>query len=192
MSGPRLKGYKPPRFCRAAPDAARSTLRGRFPAPHYLRALEASMAEAIELKAWARGRSGKGGARAERREGRVPGTLYGDKKDPRDHLGRLSRHQPPAPYRPFPEHHLRARRRRQEDAGDPARGAARSGARLSHPCRFPAARQGRAGHGRGAGALPERGGLARPEARRRAQHRAPRDPGALPRPTPSPTISIST
>jgi len=40
------------------------------------------MAEAVELKAWARGRLGKGGARAERREGRVPGTLYGDKKDP--------------------------------------------------------------------------------------------------------------
>ena len=40
------------------------------------------MAEAIELKGWARSRSGKGGARAERREGRVPGTLYGDKKDP--------------------------------------------------------------------------------------------------------------
>ena len=40
------------------------------------------MAEAVELKAWARGRSGKGGARAERREGRVPGTLYGDKQDP--------------------------------------------------------------------------------------------------------------
>jgi large subunit ribosomal protein L25 len=40
------------------------------------------MAEAIELKAWARGRSGKGGARAERREGRVPGTLYGDQKEP--------------------------------------------------------------------------------------------------------------
>jgi large subunit ribosomal protein L25 len=40
------------------------------------------MAEAIELKAWARGRSGKGGARAVRREGRVPGILYGDKQDP--------------------------------------------------------------------------------------------------------------
>jgi len=40
------------------------------------------MAEAIELKAWARGRSGKGGARAVRREGRVPGTLYGDKQEP--------------------------------------------------------------------------------------------------------------
>jgi large subunit ribosomal protein L25 len=40
------------------------------------------MAEAIELKGWTRARSGKGGARAERRDGRIPGTLYGDKKDP--------------------------------------------------------------------------------------------------------------
>jgi large subunit ribosomal protein L25 len=40
------------------------------------------MAETIELKAWARGRSGKGGARATRREGRIPGVLYGDKKEP--------------------------------------------------------------------------------------------------------------
>lgn len=40
------------------------------------------MAEAIELKGWARARSGKGGARAERREGRIPGTVYGDRKDP--------------------------------------------------------------------------------------------------------------
>ena len=40
------------------------------------------MAEAVELKAWARQRSGKGGARSARREGRIPGVLYGDKKDP--------------------------------------------------------------------------------------------------------------
>lgn len=40
------------------------------------------MAEAIELKAWARQRSGKGGARSARREGRIPGILYGDKRDP--------------------------------------------------------------------------------------------------------------
>jgi len=40
------------------------------------------VAEAIELKAWARGRSGKGGARATRREGRIPGILYGDKQEP--------------------------------------------------------------------------------------------------------------
>ena len=40
------------------------------------------MAEAIELKAWARQRSSKGGARATRREGRIPGILYGDKHEP--------------------------------------------------------------------------------------------------------------
>jgi large subunit ribosomal protein L25 len=40
------------------------------------------MAEAIELKAWSRDRAGKGGARAARREGRVPGILYGDKQEP--------------------------------------------------------------------------------------------------------------
>jgi large subunit ribosomal protein L25 len=40
------------------------------------------MAEAIELKAWTRGSSGKGGARSERREGRIPGILYGDKQEP--------------------------------------------------------------------------------------------------------------
>ncbi|HEV7464452.1 MAG TPA: 50S ribosomal protein L25/general stress protein Ctc [Methyloceanibacter sp.] len=40
------------------------------------------MAEAIELKAWARPRSGKGGARATRRDGRIPGILYGEKHEP--------------------------------------------------------------------------------------------------------------
>ncbi len=40
------------------------------------------MTESIELKAWARQRSGNGGARATRREGRIPGILYGDKQEP--------------------------------------------------------------------------------------------------------------
>jgi large subunit ribosomal protein L25 len=40
------------------------------------------MAQAIELKAWTRGSSGKGGARSQRREGRIPGILYGDKQEP--------------------------------------------------------------------------------------------------------------
>lgn len=40
------------------------------------------MAEAMELKAWARPRSGKGGARSVRREGRIPGILYGGGEDP--------------------------------------------------------------------------------------------------------------
>lgn len=40
------------------------------------------MAEAIELKAWARDRTGTGGARSVRREGRVPGIIYGGKDEP--------------------------------------------------------------------------------------------------------------
>ncbi len=40
------------------------------------------MAEALELKAWARPRTGKGGARSVRREGRIPGILYGDTNEP--------------------------------------------------------------------------------------------------------------
>lgn len=40
------------------------------------------MAEAMKLKAWARDRSGKGGARAVRREGRIPGIVYGDEREP--------------------------------------------------------------------------------------------------------------
>lgn len=42
------------------------------------------MAEAIELKAWARDRTGTGGARAVRREGRVPGIIYGGKDEPQN------------------------------------------------------------------------------------------------------------
>lgn len=40
------------------------------------------MAEAIELKAWSRGRTGTGCARAIRREGRIPGIVYGGKDAP--------------------------------------------------------------------------------------------------------------
>ena len=40
--------------------------------------------EAREIKASARPRPGKGGARAIRREGRVPGVLYGDNREPQN------------------------------------------------------------------------------------------------------------
>jgi len=42
------------------------------------------MAQASEIKASARPRAGKGGARAIRREGSVPGVLYGDKAAPQN------------------------------------------------------------------------------------------------------------
>ena len=40
------------------------------------------MAELVTIRAEARDRAGKGAARATRRDGRVPGVLYGDKKPP--------------------------------------------------------------------------------------------------------------
>src|SRR5262245_30615525 len=40
------------------------------------------MATVKELKATARPKAGKGAARAVRREGQVPGVIYGDKKPP--------------------------------------------------------------------------------------------------------------
>ena len=42
------------------------------------------MSKIIQLKATARGGAGKGAARAIRREGRVPGVVYGDKKEPQN------------------------------------------------------------------------------------------------------------
>ena len=46
--------------------------------------MERAMAESriLEIQATARPRAGKGAARAERRAGRVPAVIYGDKKDP--------------------------------------------------------------------------------------------------------------
>src|ERR671938_472256 len=40
------------------------------------------MTEIVTLSAEARDRAGKGAARATRRAGRVPGVIYGDKKEP--------------------------------------------------------------------------------------------------------------
>src|ERR1700742_2748050 len=40
------------------------------------------MATVYDLKATARPKAGKGAARAVRREGRVPGVIYGDNKEP--------------------------------------------------------------------------------------------------------------
>lgn len=42
------------------------------------------MSKIIKLKATARGGAGKGAARAVRREGRIPGVVYGDKKEPQN------------------------------------------------------------------------------------------------------------
>ncbi|MFQ3623441.1 MAG: 50S ribosomal protein L25, partial [Acetobacteraceae bacterium] len=41
------------------------------------------MVEVVTIEAEARGRAGKGAARATRREGRLPGVIYGAKQEPR-------------------------------------------------------------------------------------------------------------
>ena len=138
------------------------------------------MAEALELKGWTRARTGKGGARASRREGRIPGILYGDKATPQIIDVDYKAINTAAPHRALSEHDLHARPRRRQDAGDPPPGAARPHSRLPHPCRFHARRRAFAGHRRGAGALPERSRLPRHQARRHLERGAPRDPGALP------------
>ena len=42
------------------------------------------MSQTVNLNAASRDRAGKGAARAVRREGRVPGVIYGDKKEPQN------------------------------------------------------------------------------------------------------------
>ena len=119
------------------------------------------MAEAVELKAWARQRSGKGGARSARREGRIPGILYGDKRDPETIA---------VEYRAITQQlltgHFQSTVFTLNVDGTKTRVIPRAvqldpDPRLSDPCRFPAAQQGCAGHRRGAGAFPERGRLPR-------------------------------
>ena len=138
------------------------------------------MAEALELKAWTRARTGKGGARASRREGRIPGILYGDKSTPEiiDVDYRAITQQLHTGH--FQSTIFILDFDGSQDARHPPPGAARSHSRLSHPCRFHARGRAFAGHRRGSGALPERSRLPRHQARRHLEHRAPRNSGPLP------------
>ena len=68
----------------------------------------------------------------------------------------------------------------KKQPGDPARGAARPGEGPARARRLPARRRRRPHPRQRAGAVHQRGAVARPEARRRAQRRAPRGRGDLP------------
>src|SRR4051812_21121671 len=52
------------------------------PLPAFGRAVALISLTVKEIKATARPKAGKGAARSERRAGRVPGVIYGDKKPP--------------------------------------------------------------------------------------------------------------
>ena len=64
------------------------------------------MATVNELSATARPKAGKGAARAVRREGRVPGVIYGDSKEPIGDLARLQGTRAEDLCRPLPHHRL--------------------------------------------------------------------------------------
>ena len=136
--------------------------------------------QSSELKATARPRAGKGAARQARREGKVPGVIYGDGKPPELDRSRLQRPVETGDQGPLHLDRVRGRGRRQEEPRAPARAAGRSRQGSAHPRRFHAHRQRRPHPRRGGRALHQRGALARPEARRRVEHRAPRHRGHLP------------
>ena len=81
------------------------------------------MADRIELNVDVRPRTGKGGAREARRNGLVPGVLYGGGQDPVAITLKKNELQKAHQYRPVPVFHGGPGPRRQETAGDPASGA---------------------------------------------------------------------
>ena len=109
-----------------------------------------------ELKANARARSGTGGARATRREDKVPAVVYGDGRAP-ENVALNGR-----------ELNIVIGRGKflstvfdldvdgQEDPRHPARGAARSGQGLADPRRLPARGGGRPHPGQRASAVHQR------------------------------------
>ena len=138
------------------------------------------MSKIVHLKATARGRAGKGAARAVRREGRVPGVVYGDKKEPQNISFAYSELQP----------HVHTGRFMStlvdlEVEGPTVRAIPRDiqfepvrdfiihvdFLRLGTNARI---------HVEVPGAFQEPGPIARHQEGRRAQHRAPRDRSLLP------------
>ena len=132
------------------------------------------MSKIVQLKAAPRARAGKGASRAVRREGLVPGVVYGDKKEPQLISLTYREVQPHVQSGRFLSTLIDLEVDGKTVRAIPARRAVRAGARLHRACRFPAARQGCAHRGRRAGALQEPGVGSRREDRRRAQHRVAR------------------
>ena len=87
------------------------------------------MADVVSLAAEVRGRAGKGGAREQRRAGRIPAVIYGDRQEPLmialDGTEMLKQLRRPG----FMAHVFEIVIERPQGAGAAARGAARSGLR---------------------------------------------------------------
>ena len=134
----------------------------------------------IELKATARPRAGKGAARQARREGKVPGVIYGDGQPPETIALDFN-----DLWKQFIKGHFTSTVFEVNVEGSKSRVIPRDlqlDPVKDQPIHvdFHAHRQGRPHPRRRAGALHQRGPFAGPQARRRPEHRAPRGRGHLP------------
>ena len=135
------------------------------------------MANVVTIEAEARARAGKGAARATRRAGKVPAVIYGAKQAPN-----LIALDPRVVLRELHRAGWQSRLYEIKPAGEPIRALIRDV--QFHPVSdapehvdFQRLAPGERIQGRGAGAFRERGHQPRPEARRRAERRAPRGRG---------------
>ena len=112
------------------------------------------MANVVTIEAETRARAGKGAARATRREGKVPGVIYGGKQEPS-----LIALEPRAVLRELHRAGWQSRLYELKTGGEPSRvdprRAVPSGDRLAGRCRLPASDRGRTRESPGAGAFRE-------------------------------------
>ena len=151
------------------------------------------MSEALTLSAETRERAGKGASRAMRREGRVPAVIYGNNEDPCDGPRRGEGADEAPSHRPLHElgHHGRRRRQRRRARCPRTSSSIRSpiGRFMSISCAFPSTPRSPS---RVPVRFEQRGRGPGPEARRRAQRRAPRPRARSATRPRSPTRSSST
>ncbi len=131
---------------------------------------------AAELRA--RRRQGAGPRAAPRRPG-AGGDLW-RAQGPGDGLARGARAAPPARQSALLQYAVQPAGEWRDGPRAAARRAAAPGHRRSDPRRLRARLGGRHGRGRDPGGVRQRGDLARPQARRRAEHRPPRGRAGLP------------
>ena len=138
------------------------------------------MRETQELRAEPRSGTGKGPAYQIRQKGHVPAMIYGGEAAPENVSVDIARWSVmSAPARSSPRLFMLEVDGKKTRVIS-ARAAARSGQRPPGACRFHAAGRRRQDAHRHSRALQGPGKFARPQARRRAQHRAPRGRADLP------------
>ena len=157
------------------PDALDAAACGLAPLEEGRRATRRShMAETPVLEAVARAGVGKGAARSARREGYVPGVIYGGGEHAAADQRQVQHAAEAAEGGPIPVHADQRQGRRPGQQRDLPRRAARRGQGLADPCRLPAPHRAVADRALHPGRVHQPRQVTGPEARRRADRGAPR------------------